>query len=153
MPVSCPDCAAQMPETAAFCPGCGASMQVVERAQGKVGFLSENVAGALAYFTFMPAILFLVCAPFSKNRFARFHSVQSILLWVAGIGIAAVVKLATLLLFIVPVAGPLLVLLISIIAALAAVLIWVVLVVKAFQGEMFKLPMLGQFAEQHTDAP
>jgi uncharacterized membrane protein len=28
--------------------------------------------------------------------------------------------------------------------------IWVVLVVKALQGEMFKLPLVGDFAERQT---
>jgi uncharacterized membrane protein len=49
-------------------------------------------------------------------------------------------------LFIIPVLGPLLVLLVSMVVVLAAVVIWLVLVVKAFQGEMFKLPWLGDFA-------
>jgi len=53
-------------------------------------------------------------------------------------------------LFIIPVLGPLLVLLVSTVVALAVVVIWLVLVVKAFQGEMFKLPLLGDFAEQYA---
>jgi uncharacterized membrane protein len=35
---------------------------------------------------------------------------------------------------------------------LAALVTWVVLVVKAFQGEMFKLPGLGDFSEQHASS-
>src|SRR5277367_3426868 len=109
MPVSCPDCSAEMPESAAFCPKCGRTMQpgpeteVVIRAHGKVGPLPENVAGALAYFTFVPAALFLFRQPFSRNRFVRFHSIQCLLLWLAGFAAAAVLKLATLALFVVPV--------------------------------------------------
>jgi uncharacterized membrane protein len=60
-------------------------------------------------------------------------------------------KLAGLLLFIIPVLGPLLVLVVSTVAGLAAVAIWLVLVVKAFQGVMFKLPLLGDFAAQHAE--
>ena len=51
-------------------------MRTGARAQGKVGVLAENIAGALAYLTFIPAIAFLVLDPYNKNRFARFHSVQ-----------------------------------------------------------------------------
>jgi uncharacterized membrane protein len=148
-----------MPETAAFCPNCGRTMpleeetEVVVRAHGKVGPLSENFAGALAYFTFVPAALFLVWQPFSRNRFVRFHSIQCLLFWLAGFAAAAALKLATLALFFVPVVGPLFVLLSSMVVGLAAVFVWLVLVIKAFQGEMFKLPMLGQFAEQHADSP
>lgn len=160
---SCPDCAAQMPATAAYCPGCGQSMlspsvpgtleldppaQTEARAQGRVGALPENIAGALAYFTFVPAVVFLVLAPYSKNRFVRFHSIQCLLLWGVCAAFAIALKLASVVLFIIPLLGPLLVWLVSTVVALAAVVIWVVLVVKAFQGEMFKLPLLGDFAAQ-----
>jgi len=36
------------------------------------------------------------------------------------------------------------------VVVLAAIVIWLVLVVKAFQGEMFQLPMLGEFAAQYA---
>lgn len=150
---SCPHCAAQMPETAAFCPGCGRRMQTEARAQGKVGAFPEPIAGALAYFTFIPAIVFLVLEPYKRNRFVRFHSVQCLLLWGAGILVAIALKLAGLLLFIIPVLGPLLVLLISTVVGLAAVVIWLVLLVKALQGEMFQLPLLGDFAAQRAWEP
>ena len=145
---ACPDCAAQMPETAAFCPSCGRSVETEARAHGKVGALSEPIAGALAYFTFVPAIVFLVVEPYKKNRFVRFHSIQCLLLWAAGILLSIALKLAGLLLFIIPVLGPLLVVLVSIVVGLAYVAIWLVLVVKAFQGVMFRLPLLGDFAAQ-----
>jgi uncharacterized membrane protein len=149
---SCPKCAAQMPATAVFCPGCGGPTQTETRAYGSVGVLRENIAGVLAYFTVIPAIVFLVLEPYSKNRFVRFHSVQCVLLWAAAILFAIALKLASVVLFIIPVLGPLLVYLVSTVVALAAVVIWVVLVVKAFQGEMFKLPLLGDFASQHADS-
>ncbi len=148
----CPHCAAQMPETAGFCPGCGRSMQTEARAQGKVGVLSETVAGAAAYLTFIPAIIFLVMEPYKRNRFVRFHAVQCLALWGTLIGLAIVLKLAGLLLFIIPVLGPLLVVLVWTVIAIAAVVIWLVLVVKALQGHMFKLPLLGDFAAERTGA-
>ena len=155
MPVSCPDCEARMPEIAAFCPGCGRSMSPAEiapeRAQGKVGFLSESIAGAVAYFTFIPAIIFLLREPYRANRFVRFHSVQCLLLWAASALIALAIKVADLLLFLIPMVGPLFVVVVSVVVALAAVAIWLVLVVKAAQGEMFKLPGLGDFAEQKAN--
>ena len=65
-------------------PGTAEAAPIVERAQGKVGFLTENLAGALAYLTFIPAVVFLVVEPYKKNRFVRFHSVQCLLFWAAG---------------------------------------------------------------------
>lgn len=107
---------------------------------------SENIVGALAYLTFIPAIFFLLVEPYNKNRFVRFHSVQCLLLGAAAILLAIALKLASVVLFIIPVLGPLVVLLVSTVVALAVVVIWLVLVIKAFQGEMFKLPLLGDIA-------
>jgi uncharacterized membrane protein len=33
---------------------------------------------------------------------------------------------------------------------LAGVVLWIVLMVKAYQGEMFKLPIVGDFAEKNS---
>jgi uncharacterized membrane protein len=128
-------------------------MRPEARSQGKVGALSEPIAGALAYFTFIPAIVFLVLDPYNRNRFVRFHAIQCLLLWGAGILLAIALKLAGLLLFIIPVLGPLLVVLVATVVGLGTVVIWLVLVVKAFQGVMFRLPLLGDFAAQHAEKP
>lgn len=152
MSLACPHCAAQMPETAAFCPGCGRPMRKAAPHQVRnAGVLPENVAGALAYLTFIPAILFLVLEPYKKKSFVRFHAVQCLLLWGAGVIVALALKVASLLVFLIPVAGPLLVFLISVMAVLAVALLCLVLVVKALQGETFKLPLLGEFAATHAD--
>jgi uncharacterized membrane protein len=147
---SCPECFAQMPVGASFCPACGRSMHVIAKAQGKVGGLPENLAGALAYFTFLPAIAFLLLQPYRKNLFVRFHGLQCLLFTVATILIALLLWLASLALFAVPVLGPLLVVLVAAVAALAAIFAWLVLVIKAFQGATYKLPLLGEFAEHYA---
>jgi uncharacterized membrane protein len=153
MPLSCPDCSAEMPETAGFCPGCGRAMQPVIRAQGKVGGLPENIAGSLAYLTFFPAIVFLLLDPYKKNAFVRFHSFQCIFLSLASLLMGVTIRLLGILLSMLPVVGYLLFVLISIVIGLAAFLIWLVLLVKAFQGEAFKLPVLGNLAEQQALPP
>ncbi len=166
LPLACPDCAAQMPETAAFCPGCGRPMlaagriagprgdlagaEEIPRAQGRVGALPENVAGAIAYVTLIPAIVWLLVEPYNRNRFVRFHSIQSLLLWAAGILVWIALKLSGLVLFHVPMLGPLLIALLWGMVALAVVLIWLVLLVKALQGEMFELPVVGDLAGRYA---
>jgi uncharacterized membrane protein len=148
MPIPCPQCATQMPETAAYCPGCGRAMRTLERAQGTVGAFPETIAGALAYFTIIPAIVFLVLEPYNKNRFVRFHSWQSLLLWLAGALIGTVLRFAEFVLRIIPFLGHLLAWLISLVVGLAVLVIWLVLVAKALQGETFKLPVIGDLAER-----
>jgi uncharacterized membrane protein len=109
--------------------------------------LADNVAGALAYVTIIPAILFLVLEPFNRRRFIRFHSFQCIffaiawtVVWIvlAFIGHIPFLGWATLLLW------PLI--------SLAGFVIWLILVIKAYQGKMFKLPMIGDMAEQQAGA-
>ena len=148
--LSCPDCSARMPETAGFCPACGRPIRKANRVDGKVGPLPEGLAGGLAYFTFIPAILFLVIDPYKRNHFVRYHAIQCLLLSVAVFGAAAVVKVIALLFSFVPVVGPLFAVLVAMMAGLAAFLLWAVLVVKAFQGEMFKLPVIGDLAERYA---
>jgi uncharacterized membrane protein len=149
MPISCPDCAAQMPDAAAFCPGCGRAMRPVERAQGTVGVLPETVAGALAYFV-LPALVFLLVEPYSKNRFVRFHSFQCLGVCLSAVVVAASLRVVGFLLFLIPALGRLFLGLVSVAVVIALIVIWVVLIVKALQGEMFKLPVVGDFAERHT---
>jgi uncharacterized membrane protein len=141
-----------MPEAAAFCPDCGRPMPDAPKSRAKVGVLTENIAGALAYLSFVPAVIFLLVAPYNKNRFVRFHSVQSLLLWAAAIVAALAIKVATLLLLFIPVVGQLFTVLVAVVFLLAAIAIWLVLVVKAAQGERFKLILLGNLAEKQADA-
>jgi len=125
-------------------------MHSPERVQGTVGALPETVAGALAYFTLIPAILFLLVEPYNKNRFVRFHSFQCLGLWLLAVVVGALLRIAGFVLFFIPVLGHLLVWLMSMVVSLAFFVVWVVLVVKALQGEMFKLPVLGDFAERQS---
>ena len=94
-----------------------------------------NVAAALSYLVgFVTGIIFLVVE--KDNRFVRFHAMQSTLTFVG-------IVLVDILLQIVPILGPLVVLFLVI--PLSAVL-WLLLMFKAYQGEEFKLPLVGQMA-------
>jgi uncharacterized membrane protein len=140
-----------MPDTAAYCPGCGRVMRPVEQLRGRVGSLPETVAGALAY-CIIPAIVFLLLDPYNKNRFVRFHSFQSLGVCLAAVVIGAALRVVSVVLFFIPLLGTLFVVLVSMLVGLAFLVTWVVLVVKALQGEMFKLPVVGEFAERQTAA-
>ena len=121
-------------------------MSPATKPHSTMGFLPENLAGAIAYLTFIPAVVFLLVEPYKRDRFVRFHSIQCLLAWIAGLVVWAVLRLTSLVLFFIPVAGPLLVVLIYAVVILAAVVVWLVLLVKAVQGEIFKLPVLGDIA-------
>jgi uncharacterized membrane protein len=98
-----------------------------------------NVAAALSYLVgFVTGIIFLVIE--KENKFVRFHAMQSTLVFA---GIVAV----DILLQIVPILGALVV--IFVVIPLSAIL-WLLLMFKAYQGEEFKLPLVGQMAADRT---
>jgi uncharacterized membrane protein len=136
-----------MPDTAAFCPGCGRDMQDMEKAHGKVGILPETFAGVLAYFL-LPAVLFLVVVPYNKNRFLRFHSFQGIGAWLGLVAAFAILRIVSVVFTFIP---TLVQLLTSILVGLGFFMIWLVLLVKAWQGERFRLPLLGELAEERAN--
>jgi len=150
---SCSVCAAQMPDSAAFCPGCGRSMRIELSARQKPVSLRDNFLGALAYVSFVPAVVFLLIDRYRRSPFVRFHSIQCLLLWLVCIVLAVVVRVVFLGLLFIPKVGPLLAVLVVVVVGLAAVFVWIVLLVKAFQGEKFALPVIGDVAEQYSGAP
>jgi len=137
-----------MPADAAFCPGCGRRMIVAPAAVSDTGPLSANLAAALAYFTFIPAASFLLLPNFKHNRLVRFHSMQSIFLDVACILCGILLRVLFPVLSVIPRLGYLLGSLAVVIVLLGFFFIWIVAVVKAFQGEFFKLPVIGGYAER-----
>jgi uncharacterized membrane protein len=117
---------------------------------GTTGAIKDNIAAALAYVTFIPAIVFLLVEPFKRNRLIRFHSFQCIFVWIAAVVISVVLKLVFAVLSFIPLLGHLMMLLASMIIALGCAILWIVLLVKALQGEFFKLPFIGDLAERQA---
>jgi uncharacterized membrane protein len=137
-----------MPDAAIFCPGCGCLVRRSERAHGVVGVLPEKLAGGLAYFV-LPAVAFLLVPPYNKNPFVRFHCFQCLGVCLSGLVIGASLRVAGFVLFFIPV-GRLFFLLISMVASLRFFLLWIVAMVKALQGDQFRLPLIGDIAERKT---
>jgi uncharacterized membrane protein len=99
------------------------------------GGLSDNAAGALAYLTIIPAIIFLVVEPYNKSPFVRFHAWQSIGLGVAWFALNIIVSFIPFVrFFLLPLVG------------LGMFIIWIITLLKASRGEWFKLPVIGDFA-------
>ena len=79
----CPSCNTETGSNSTFCPHCGANTATgAAAAPVQQGGLSETAAGAIAYITIIPAIIFLVMEPYNRSSFIRFHSWQSIFLGV-----------------------------------------------------------------------
>lgn len=138
----CPSCNTETGSNSTFCPHCGANTATGAPAAAiptQQGGLSETAAGAIAYITIIPAIIFLVMEPYNRSSFVRFHSWQSIFLGVT----AAVVHTV---LAVIPIIGWLLLLPVS----LAFLALWIFVIIKASKGERYKLPFIGNFAEQQA---
>jgi uncharacterized membrane protein len=101
--------------------------------------LSENAAGALAYVTIIPAIIFLVAEPYNKNPFIKFHAWQNIFLCICmfAVGIVGII----------PILGWLIVL----ISVPIMLIVWLICLLKALKGEKFKLPIIGDLAEKQAN--
>jgi uncharacterized membrane protein len=109
--------------------------------------LSENAAGGLAYITVIPAIVFLLVEPYNKNSYIRFHSWQCIFMAIAWFVIDVAIGIfgRLLVFFRVLTFGlyPL--------VALAMLILWLMALIKAFNGERFKLPIIGDLAEKQAN--
>lgn len=118
----------------------------VQPVAGQSG-LSDNAAGGLAYVTIIPAIIFLIVAPYNKNRFVRFHSWQSIFLAIAWF----VVEVGLVVLGRIPGIG-LVDLFLGPVVGLAFFVLWLIVMIQAFTGKMFKLPVVGDLAEKQANS-
>ena len=100
--------------------------------------LTENVAGLLCYVLWwISGIVFLLLE--QENKYVRFHAIQSIVVF------GAITIIQIILSFI-----PLIGLILSIIIWVIGLVLWIVLMVKAYQGQKYKLPWAGEFAERRA---
>lgn len=110
--------------------------------------LSDSAAGALAYFTFIPALIFLLVEPYNRSPNVRFHAWQSILLSITAfvinilLGICFGIALFFLPFFMQTILWRLI--------ELAWLIVWILCVINAYNGKRFKLPVIGPLAEKQA---
>ncbi len=100
--------------------------------------LSENIAGMLCYILGWVSGLVLYLIE-KDSDFVRFHATQSIIVF-------GTLTLASIALGVVPFIGGLLAPLLS----LLAFVLWIILMIKAFQHTRYKLPWAGDLAEKYA---
>jgi uncharacterized membrane protein len=139
----CNMCGAQIADGTTTCAACSgrASSAPASTASG----LTDNVAGMLAYVTIIPAIIFLVVEPYNKSRFVRFHSFQCIFLCIALVALHIGVSVLAVVPFLLLITFPL-----HALISLGAFVLWIILLIKANQGQMYKLPVIGDLAEKQA---
>jgi uncharacterized membrane protein len=146
----CSKCGTEVPGGAGFCPKCGeaqAAGAVVPAAQSAQPGMSENVAALLAYVLgWITGIIFLLI---DKRPFVRFHAAQSIVVF----GGLHLIQFVLALAFGAGVwmtggfgafgLGRALYGLIS----LVSFVLWILLMVKAYQREKFEVPIAAGIAK------
>ncbi len=94
--------------------------------------LKKNTAAALAYVLGpITGVLFLIL---EKDKFVRFHAMQSIVVSLTMFVLQWVLGLTIVLLILVPLVG------------IVGFVLWLVLIYKAWQGEEWEVPILGKIA-------
>lgn len=100
--------------------------------------ISENLAGLLCYILgWVTGIIFLILE--KENKFVRFHALQSLLTFLPLSVIAWAIGW-------IPFVGWI----ISTLIWIGMFVLWIVLMVKAYQGEKYKLPIVGDIAGRET---
>lgn len=100
--------------------------------------IKPNVEALLCYLLwFVSGLIFYLIE--RNNKFVRFHAIQSMAVFGA-------IFVAWWIVGFVPIIGAV----VSGLLLLLGVVLWIVLMVKAFQGEKFKLPVAGDVAEKNS---
>ena len=107
----------------------------MKHSEKTVSGIDANVAAALSYLVgFVTGIIFLLVE--KENRFVRFHAMQSTLFFLAVVAIDVLLQIIPLIGFLVVV----------FVVIPASALVWLLMMYKAYQGEEYKLPLVGQWA-------
>jgi len=100
--------------------------------------IQENVEGLLCYLGgWITGIIFFIIE--KENKIVRFHAVQSI-------AISVVLMVVYFILGLIPIIGWIIMPFVGI----ASFILWIILMLKAYQGKMYKLPVIGDFAEKQV---
>lgn len=110
------------------------------------------MANALCYlFGLLTGILFLVLEPHNKNRNTRFHAFQSIFFNIALIVVQiALGILSTILITVSPLVMGSLFGLLWLVFGLGVLVVWIMLMYKAYNNQRLVLPVIGPLAEKQA---
>ncbi|MFC1916929.1 DUF4870 domain-containing protein [Chloroflexota bacterium] len=102
--------------------------------------LEPNLAGLLCYVVgWVTGLIFFILE--KDNQFVRFHAMQSIVVF-------GVLTVISIILSFIPVIGWILGWLLGVLGFI----LWIILMLKAYKGERYKLPWAGNFAEKQLKA-
>lgn len=155
--MDCPACGDPVADD--ICPNCGAVVSGENTAAGgddrdrSVLGLNRNLAGAFSYsLTFVSGVVFYALA---DDEFVRFHAAQSVVAFGGLFTLNLFVSFLQGAVATVPGVGPALAAVLgglSAVVTLVAFGLWVFLMITAFQGRQFELPLVGGVVDGVTSA-
>jgi uncharacterized membrane protein len=119
--------------------------------------LDENIAATLSYvLNWVSGLVFFLIE--KDSRLVRFHGMQSILLTVVAAVIFIVLWIVWIVIAVITTQLPgligtlfnLIIVLVWIVFWLAIVIAWVMCLIKAYQSQYLKLPVIGNLAEKFS---
>jgi uncharacterized membrane protein len=114
--------------------------------------IAYNVAGLLSYILWPVAcVLFLLIGPYNRNRFVRFHAFQSIFLGLAAIFVGIALQIMTSILALIPIIGWIADGLIWIAFGITLLMLVIMLMYKAYNGEQYGVAVIGNLARQESE--
>ena len=103
-------------------------------------------------FGFITGIVFLVLAPYNQNRNIKFHAFQSIFLNIAWIAVWIVITIISVALHVIPVLGTIISILLHFCLWIFALILWLYMMFKTYNGEKIVLPVIGPMAEKQANS-
>ncbi len=100
---------------------------------------NDKVYGILSYF----GILWLIGLLAGKTEFAKFHANQGLVLFIAEIVLGIVAGVLSAILIFVPVVGAIIGGLVSAVVGIGSLVLMIMGIVNAAQGQMKPLPIIG----------
>jgi uncharacterized membrane protein len=160
----CANCGATLTDGGGFCGSCGRPAGVATQATalepqivatnspaGSAG-LTSNVAAALAYILgLITGIAFLVLEPYKRDRFVRFHAMQSILFCGAAIVFSIAMSIVWRILFSISTSLIFVVMPLRLVIALGLFLFWLFVMYQAYSQREYRIPIIGAIAAKQVE--
>jgi uncharacterized membrane protein len=113
--------------------------------------MSENVASCLCYaLGILTGVLFLFLEPYNRSRNVRFHAFQSIFFGVAVFVLMIGISIFGTVVAFLPYVGWIISLLLWLVLPLGILVLWIMLLYKAYNNERWVLPVIGPLAEKQA---
>ncbi len=111
--------------------------------------MANNVAGLLCYVVgWITGLIFLLIEPYKNDKFVRFHAFQSIFFNVSLIAVYIVLFVLGIILGVIHLG--LLMIPLGLVVWLGILGTWIFLMVKAYNNQTFKLPIIGELAAKQA---